>query len=209
LVWHGTDDEKKIVLKYPTIYLLRHGQTEWNVEGRYQGQMDSPLTLKGKEQAKANALKLEKYLNPKEVNFYISPLGRAKSTALIIAEELNLLSSNIFFEKNIQEFNYGVFEGKTKVYCRTKLQTQYEAREAKKWSYVLEGGESYEMVTIRLKAWLETVKNQEIIVIIAHEMINRALRGLYLNLNNKKTLTLFQENDVLIKLENDYEQVLY
>jgi len=195
-------------LKFPTIYLLRHGQTEWNVEGRYQGQMDSPLTVKGKEQAKANALKLEKYLNTKEMKIFSSPLGRAKSTAYIIAKELNLQQSKIELIDEIKEFNYGIFEGNTKTFCKSEFSEEYEAREADKWSYVLEGGESYEMVSRRLKAWLSTLSEEKEIVIIAHEMINRALRGLYLNLENKKTLTLFQSNDILIKLENGVENIL-
>ena len=207
MVWYGTYDEEKIVLKFPTIYLLRHGQTEWNVEGRYQGQLDSPLTLKGKTQAKTNAEKLEKHLDYSKVKFFASPLGRARSTAELIAKELKLQSS-IIFEKRIQEFNYGLFEGRTKEYCRTVLTSEFEQREANKWTYVLEGGESYEMVTKRLKSWLESIQDEEVIVVVAHEMINRALRGLYLNLETKETLMLFQSNDILIKLENGFETIL-
>ena len=195
-------------MSLPTIYLLRHGQTLWNVEGKYQGQLDSPLTKKGKVQAKENALKLKNYCDVKEVNFFSSPLGRAKSTSEIIAKELGLDVSQICFENNIQEFNYGIFEGKTKEFCRRELKKEFEQREANKWSYVLEGGESYVMVTKRLKIWLHSVKDEKVIVVVAHEMINRALRGLYLNLETKKTLTLFQANEMLIKLENGKETVL-
>jgi len=71
-------------MKFPIIYLLRHGQTIWNVEGRYQGQLDSALTSKGEAQAQVNAKKLLNYLDPSQpFSFYASPLGRAKSTALI------------------------------------------------------------------------------------------------------------------------------
>jgi len=195
-------------MKFPTIYLLRHGQTEWNVQGRYQGQLDSPLTKLGEKQAQENALKLNQYIDTKTTKFFVSPLGRAKSTALLMASTLNKESSEIIFEKNIQEFNYGIFEGKTKDFCQTKLKAEFEAREADKWNYILEGGESYVMVSKRLKSWLATIQNEKVIVIIAHEMINRTLRGLYLNLETKKTLTLFQANDVLIKLENGVETIL-
>ena len=195
-------------MNLPTIYLLRHGQTEWNVEGRYQGQLDSPLTLKGRKQAESNALKLEKYLNQKEVKFFSSPLGRAKSTAYIIADKLKLKQTEVELVDAIKEFNYGIFEGNTKAFCKIKFAKEYEGREANKWTYILEGGESYEMVTNRLKAWLTTLHEEKVIVIIAHEMINRALRGLYLNLEKEKTLTLFQSNEILIKLENGIEKIL-
>ena len=195
-------------MKFPTIYLLRHGQTEWNVQGRYQGQLDSPLTELGEKQAKESALKLKKYINIESTTFFASPLGRAKATALLMATTLGKKSSEIIFEKNIQEFNYGIFEGKTKDFCQTELKAEFEAREANKWNYVLEGGESYVMVSQRLLTWLKSIQHEEIVVVVAHEMINRALRGLYLNLETKKTLTLFQANDVLIKLENGVETIL-
>ena len=196
-------------MKLPTIYLFRHGQTEWNVEGRYQGQLDSPLTLKGELQAMENAQKLKKYLpiNSK-LKFYASPLGRAKATVELMMQELELPFSIVLFEKKLQEFNYGIFEGKSKSYCKKELFLEFEAREADKWNYLLEGGESYEMVTRRVKLWLESVQDEKVIVIVAHEMINRVLRGVYLNLKNDETLKLFQANNILIKLENGVENIL-
>jgi len=195
-------------MKQPTIYLLRHGQTEWNVEGRYQGQLNSPLTSLGREQAKQNAQKLQKYLNINEVKLFASPLGRARETAEIIAKESGLESSKIIFEEDIQEVNYGIFEGQTKEYCKDVYAKAFTEREANKFTYVLEGGESYENVFVRLKRWLSSVEEEEVIVVVAHEMINRALRGIYCQLSNEKMLTLRQPNDVLIKLENGVEKIL-
>jgi len=195
-------------MKPPTIYLLRHGQTEWNVEGRYQGQLNSPLTSLGKDQAKHNALKLQKYVNINEVKFFSSPLGRARETAEIIAKQNGLASSEIIFEEDIQEVNYGIFEGKTKLYCKDVYAKEFAEREANKFTYVLEGGESYENVFVRLKRWLASVEEEEVIVVVAHEMINRALRGIYCQLSNDEMLTLRQANDVLIKLENGVEKIL-
>ena len=195
-------------MKLPTIYLLRHGQTLWNAEGRYQGQLDSVLTPKGKEQAEANALKLSQYIDIKKVKFFASPLGRAKVTAEIIAQCNGMESSKIIFEQDIQEFNYGIFEGQTKEYCKEVYAQEFFDREADKYNYVLEGGESYVKVFERLKRWLVSVQNEEIIVVVAHEMINRALRGIYCNMTTDKMLTLRQENDVLIKLKNNNETIL-
>ena len=195
-------------MKLPIIYLLRHGETLWNVEERYQGQLDSALTLKGEEQAKANALKLSKYIDIKEVKFFSSPLGRAKATAEIIAKYNGLESSQIIFEQDIQEFNYGIFEGETKEYCKKVYEKEFQEREANKFSYVLEGGESYMKVFERLMRWLSSVQNEEVVVVVAHEMINRALRGIYCSLITDEMLTLRQANDVLIKLENRSEIIL-
>jgi probable phosphoglycerate mutase len=195
-------------MKLPTIYLLRHGQTKWNVEGRYQGQLNSALTPLGQEQAKSNALKLQKYVNLNEVKLFASPLGRAKETAKIIAKQSGLEASQIIFEENLQEVNYGIFEGKTKAYCQEVYAKAFAKREANKFTYVLEGGESYENVFVRLKRWLALVQEEKEIVVVAHEMINRALRGIYRNLPTEEMLTLRQPNDMLIKLENGVEEIL-
>ena len=195
-------------MNLPTIYLLRHGQTVWNEEGRYQGQLDSPLTVKGEVQAQANALKLSKYIDIKEVKFFSSPLGRARQTAEIIAKFNALESSKIIFEQDIQEINYGIFEGKTKEYCQKEYAKEFLEREANKYTYVLDGGESYAQVLERLKRWLSSVEHEEVIVVVAHEMINRALRGLYCNMSIDKMLKLRQANDVLMKLENFSETIL-
>jgi len=196
-------------MSLPTIYLLRHGETIWNVEGRYQGQLDSALTSKGEAQAQVNAKKLLNYLDPSQpFSFYASPLGRAKSTALIIAKHIGFDVSLIEFEERIKEVNYGIFEGQTKEHCKTVLKEQFEAREANKWDYVLEGGESYEMVTERLKDWLASLDRTQPIVMVAHEMINRALRGIYLNLEHDEMLKLRQPNDVLMVLHNGEEKIL-
>lgn len=194
-------------MSYPKIILLRHGQTEWNLDGRYQGQKDSPLTDKGKKQAKNNALKLKESIeNFDKIKIFSSPLGRAKSTAFIICDELNIDRDKIIFEKRISEFDFGIFEGELKSFCQTTYAKEYNAREADKWSYEIENGESYELVTKRLKLWFDEVKDEEVIIVIAHEMINRALRGFYLNLEQSEILKLRQPNDVVLVLEESGER---
>jgi len=196
-------------MSYPTIILVRHGQTEWNVEGRYQGRKDSPLTPKGREQARANALKLSKHISDfKSVKIYSSPLGRAKDTAFIICDELKIERDSIIFDKRIQEFDYGIFEGELRSFCQTEYKTEFKARESDKWFYQIENGESYELVTKRLKSWLDEVKDEPIIIMVAHEMINRALRGLYSRLEQKETLNLRQSNDLILMLKNKEEKIL-
>ena len=196
-------------MNLPKIYLIRHGQTVWNAEGKYQGQLNSPLTPKGEAQAEANGEKLLNYLkDTKEFTFYSSPLGRASSTAKIIADVIAFDKEKIVFDNRIQEINYGIFEGKTKEFCQTELKELFEAREANKWSYTLEGGESYETVSIRLKEWLATLDATKPVVMVAHEMINRTLRGIYLGLENEVMLKLRQPNDVLILLDGGKEDVL-
>ena len=193
----------------PTIILIRHGETLWNVEGRYQGQLNSDLTPKGKVQAKENAFKVEKELDfTLPFKFYSSPLGRAKESAIIISEVLGLKREEIIFDDRIKELNYGIFEGKTKEECAKNHSKELAEREADKWSYLIEGGESYEEVSKRLHDWLDTIKEEKFIIMVAHEMVNRALRGVYCNYSKQKILNLRQANDVVIKLQNRAETIL-
>lgn len=194
---------------YPKIILIRHGETHWNAEGRYQGQLDSPLTQKGIQQARENAQKIKKELKrADEVKIFSSPLGRAKSTTLIILDELGLSTNRVTFENRIQEFNYGVLEGKTKEYCKENYSEIMEAREADKWFYQIEEGDSYELVAKRVKSWLDSLDSDTIVVAITHEMVNRALRKIYRDISIEEALSLRQPNNVVLVLENSEEKIL-
>ena len=68
------------------IFLLRHGETEWNAEGRFQGQRDSPLTARGREQAaQLGRILLRTFADGRVPPFHVSPLGRTQDTAAIIS----------------------------------------------------------------------------------------------------------------------------
>lgn len=89
------------------LYLVRHGQTDWNVEKRKQGQADIPLNATGVEQAE----RLREQIKDKHFDFCISsPLSRAAETARIITRGKNL---EIQFDDRIKERAFGEFEGET------------------------------------------------------------------------------------------------
>ena len=67
------------------IYLVRHGETEWNAQGRFQGCLNSPLTPNGREQARQIGMLLARVLNGyRGVTMHVSPLGRTCDTAEIV-----------------------------------------------------------------------------------------------------------------------------
>ena len=91
-----------------SLIVIRHTQTDWNIEHKAQGRVDTSLNKNGIEEAK----KLAKELNKYKIDLIISsPLTRAKQTAEIVNKEKNI---PIIFEKNIIERDFGEFEGKTK-----------------------------------------------------------------------------------------------
>ena len=88
------------------LVVVRHGQTDWNVEERYQGQLDLPLNAVGRTQAEA----LKRRLAGTQFDTaYSSPLRRAFETAQIIAGELPLIA-----DTRLSEIHHGDWQGKTK-----------------------------------------------------------------------------------------------
>src|SRR5208282_3897341 len=95
----------------PMIYLIRHGQTVLNLEGRYQGRFDSPLTPLGIEQAEAVGRRVAelKTADGGDWRLEVSPLGRAQQTAGIASALAGLGEARI--DERLIEAGYGEFEG--------------------------------------------------------------------------------------------------
>ena len=121
--------------KYCTLYLLRHGETEWNVKKINQGQSESSLTKVGIKQARKTAKKLK---NVKFDAIFSSDLSRTRRTAEIIKldRELDLQTSKL-----LRERSYGSFEGKhfdvLKSLLKDKLAERESLSEEKSWSFKL------------------------------------------------------------------------
>jgi broad specificity phosphatase PhoE len=90
-----------------TLLLVRHGETDWNAEGRLQGQTDRPLNAYGREQAKRLAERLRGELIDA---VYASDLSRARETAEIVGERLGL---TVVLDPDLREKNWGTWEGLT------------------------------------------------------------------------------------------------
>jgi broad specificity phosphatase PhoE len=91
------------------LYLLRHGETEWNREGRIQGSQDSPLTARGRAQATAQADILAREVPQMwQLARYCSPLRRARDTARIALDGLVPV-----IDRRLREVDFGAWEGLT------------------------------------------------------------------------------------------------
>jgi probable phosphoglycerate mutase len=163
------------------IYLVRHGQTEFNRERRIQGHVDSPLTELGVRQAKAVARLLADLIrDPTGWRIVSSPLGRARQTAGIIAGKLGGLPVEL--EPRIQEMSWGSHDGR----LRAELEAENPDTFGKTgWAFdAPNDGESYEVVCDRVGAWLAELPPEpdRKIIAVAHGISGRVLRGLYANL---------------------------
>jgi probable phosphoglycerate mutase len=163
------------------IYLVRHGQTEFNRERRIQGHVDSPLTELGVRQAHAVGRLLRDLIrDPDGWRIVSSPLGRARSTADIVAEKLGGLPVEL--EPRIQEMSWGSFDGR----LRAEIEAEHPETFGKTgWAFdAPTDGESYEVVAARVGAWLASLPPEpdRKIIAVSHGISGRVLRGLYAQL---------------------------
>lgn len=181
------------------IFLLRHGETEHNRIGRFQGQGDSPLTEKGIAQARRNGRVLAGLLErPRRWRVISSPLGRTLHTAKLVCFELGLDAGVVETDARLQEIGFGKWEGSTIAEIEAREPGIWARRRKNRWSYVIEGGESYAMVAERVAAWFTDLDGEAIVV--SHGACGRVLRGLYLGLTPQQTLALDEPQDVVFEL---------
>jgi len=156
----------------PPIYFVRHGETDWNVQGLIQGWTDIELNQKGHAQARAvgEALRQVREFHP-DFNFVVSPLKRARQTMGYIAEALALEPEQISIEPAVTELGFGVWEGRP--FWELKASPVYPPHPEDRYVWRPEGGESYEDGHIRINAWLDRLDRPT--VVVAHGAIGRCL----------------------------------
>ena len=135
-----------------TLYLARHGQTEWNIQGRFQGHGDSPLTALGLEQAAALAERL------KDITFeaiYASPAGRASHTAQIVRGRREI---TIVLDEALREINLGPWEGLDNEQVRRTWPAELDAFWHAPHHYQPpQGGESFAQLRERVVPFMEAL----------------------------------------------------
>ena len=186
-----------------TIYLFRHGQTEWNVKGRRQGHLDSPLTAKGHSQALKNARRLQRQCSlNSDVTVFVSPLGRSRQTALLILAELGLPEDRIDYEPGLMESSFGLWEGLTDAEVAKQFPDTWQARTADRWNVRPPSGESYADVHARVAEWYESVSIAETTLVVCHGLTSRVFRGIYAGLSHQQVFDLPEPQDGFFKLSD-------
>ncbi len=184
------------------IYLVRHGETEWNQAGRMQGQRDSPLTARGEDQAKRVGLALAGLIDAGDrFAMVASPLGRTLRTAAIIRAELGLTPDDCPTDDRLMEITWGAWDGLTRDEIELRDPGALARRRQNHWRFVPPGGgESYAMVAERVRDWLDGVAQGQRLVVVAHGTAGRVVRGLYAGLGEAETLDLAEPQDAFFRL---------
>ncbi|MCI4679271.1 histidine phosphatase family protein [Rhodoblastus acidophilus] len=176
----------------PRLFFLRHGETDWNVEGRLQGRRDVPLNPEGRAQAARAGRTLRKLLAsaglvPQDVAFQCSPLSRTRETLAIARRELGLPAEGGDLDDRLVEFTFGRWEGLTWPEVCASDPGLARAREADKWNFTPPGGESYAQLAERLAPWLAEQRQPS--VVVSHGGVARALMRMIGGLREERAPT--------------------
>ncbi len=165
------------------IFLLRHGETQWNKENRLQGQQNSPLTKLGREQARRNGQVLCKILEGRsDYRFFSSPLGRCLETSQLIASALNFDPKIIKLDDRLTELCYGKWEGENMFEIRKANAHFFNMRLSDRWEKPMLGGESYYQVATRIESWLQKLGECKTSIVVSHGCAGRIMRGIFADL---------------------------
>lgn len=188
-----------MIAKGITLYLLRHGETEWNTERRFQGQSNSPLTEKGRGHARAYGRTLVDIVDTQSsLHFVSSPSGRACETMTLLREALGLVSDTFATDERLLEINAGSFTGITWADIQANHADIWKAHADDPWNVGLAGGESLSDIAARITPWMASLTTDT--VAVSHGKTGRVMRGVYGKLSPVEMLNLDEPQDCVFRL---------
>ena len=158
-------------------YMIRHGETDWNVERRFQGQQDIPVNERGRRQSAAYAEMLKAERDDWDGwHFVASPLSRTRVTMEIMRTGLGLDPMDYALDDDLKEVTFGQWERFKLDELAPRFPELVAQRKANRWNFVAPGGESYAAASQRVKQALDRLPGPS--VIVAHGGIIRGTRHL-------------------------------
>jgi broad specificity phosphatase PhoE len=164
------------------LIFVRHGETPYNAENRLQGQRDIPLGQRGRDQASAVGRTLRARIGAEidrleaAEGFVASPLLRTRETMELARGAMDLKPVRYRLDPALKEITFGDWEGLTWPEVKARDPKGAAARHADKWNFAPPNGESYAMLTARVRGWLETVTADAFVV--SHGGVARSLMTL-------------------------------
>ena len=155
------------------LILVRHGQTDWNVGGRFRGRAEVPLNERGKREATATAERIAREWKP--VAIYGSPVTRAQQTAARIASETWV---ELHQDDRLSDIDYGAWRGLTREEVAAKFPSELALFENTPSLLRISGGEDFTSVRQRVAAFLLDIEEKhanDTIVVVGHTEVNRIL----------------------------------
>ena len=183
------------------IYLIRHGQTDWNVLGKIQGSTDTSLNKDGILQAKAVSGQMkERFLEITRV--YSSPQKRALQTAEIIGETLGC---EVIAIDSFQEMNFGKWEGLTWEEVQRDYAQEYARWHLNRRYSKLPKGESYQETLERVVKGLQQLTDEESgdFAVVTHSAVIRCIQCFVTDTPFEKMRKFRLENTAIVEIDSD------
>jgi broad specificity phosphatase PhoE len=165
----------------PVLYYVRHGETDFNIQGRLQGRRDTVLNAHGRQQAVEcgsllHDLFARDHRQPQQFRYISSPLKRARETMEVLRTALGLEPHEYEVDERLVEIAYGEWEGLTLTEIEAQNTGILTQRERDKWDFAPPGGENYRQLADRIAAWYRSLTSDT--VVAAHGGGVRALMAL-------------------------------
>jgi broad specificity phosphatase PhoE len=190
------------------IYVIRHGQTDWNAEGRLQGQKDIPINALGREQATRNGQTLRDIIGAADgFDFVASPLSRTRETMERLRAAMGLEPKAYRLDDRLKELSFGDWEGYTTAEIKKVDRERVRERARQKWSFIPPGAdaESYEILSWRVGAWLASVDRPT--VCVSHGGVVRSLFRIIGNIDEDEASNMPIHQDRLVRIETDRDEI--
>lgn len=179
-------------IKRRTVYLSRHGESEYNLTGQLGG--DSNLSERGQMYAHKLPELVLKEVGDQPLTVWTSTLRRTQQTS-------RFLPYRQLAWKALDELDAGVCDGMTYEEIKEKYPEDFAARDANKFEYRYRGGESYHDVVVRLEPIIMELERQENIMIVTHQAVLRCIYAYFMNVPQDRSPWMEVPLHTLIKLE--------
>ncbi|MBI6942835.1 histidine phosphatase family protein [Pseudomonas putida] len=187
-----------------TLYVVRHGQTQWNAQHRLQGSRDIDLNPVGRQQAAANGQTLA-WLLPHASPYQLisSPMLRAANTMKAIAQALGQHEDAIRYDQRVTEISFGAWEGMTLQEVSQRMPEAFDAYETDPFAFIPMGGESYQQASVRVADFLRSVSEDT--VLVTHAGVIRVLLSLMAKVEHRAATQLVIPQDQILMVQgSDY-----
>jgi probable phosphoglycerate mutase len=188
---------------FPLVYLVRHGQTAWNVEYRLQGQADIALNEEGRRQASANGRHLAQLIaDPKGFDFVASPMLRTRTTMELVRSAMALDPKAYRTDPRLMEMSFGDWQGFTMAELEARQPGSTKGRSPDKWDFVPpgKGAESYQMLLERVRPFFEELSRPT--VCVTHGGVMRALFRMVEKLPKPQAARVETPQDRILRLKD-------
>ncbi|HHY49784.1 MAG TPA: histidine phosphatase family protein [Alphaproteobacteria bacterium] len=191
---------------WPELYFVRHGETDWNREGRYQGSRDIPLNDTGRLQADRNGVLLKRLFDragrrPDEFDWYVSPLSRARETmARVRAAFADAPAPEPATDHRLIEISFGIYEGRLHTELAAGAMPMAGERDPSFWYFRPPEGESYDDLAQRVLDFGRALPRRA--VVVSHGGVLRVLRRLIEDFPPDRAVNWFPPQDSVVHFAN-------